>query len=158
MTLIWYVIAFPIYFDISFKFEVKRKKKKSLFNTYERKKRQRKKVWYVCVHRESNLCQRIQSPTFKSLCCRDALNNAGTNWSCILNVTQKIKKSRAKTSSRCLSTRVTSPPWYGERAEPRLVSVCGWLIVRVGVVLRRTVAGCNPGESMFVFGWSSGLV
>ena len=28
-----------------------------------------------------------------------------------------------------------------------------WLIVRVGVVvLRRTVVGCDPGESMFVVG------
>ena len=41
---------------------------------------------------------------------------------------------------------------------PRWVNVCGWLIVRVGVVLRRTVVGCDPGESMFVVGWSCGLV
>ena len=30
--------------------------------------------------------------------------------------------------------------------------MCSWLIVRVGVVLRRTVVGCDPGESMFVVG------
>ena len=30
--------------------------------------------------------------------------------------------------------------------------VVGWLIVRVGVVLRRTVVGCDPGESVFVVG------
>ena len=41
---------------------------------------------------------------------------------------------------------------------PRWVNVCGWLIIRVGVVLRRTVVGCVPGESMFVLGWSSGSV
>ena len=30
--------------------------------------------------------------------------------------------------------------------------MCSWLIVRVGVVLRRTVVGRDPGESMFVVG------
>ena len=55
MTLIWYVITFPIYFDISFEFEVKRKKKKSLFNTYERKKRQRKKS-DTCVSTGNQTC------------------------------------------------------------------------------------------------------
>ena len=34
----------------------------------------------------------------------------------------------------------------------------GWLIVWVGVVLWRTVVGCDPGESMFVVGWSFGLM
>ena len=38
------------------------------------------------------------------------------------------------------------------KAEPRRVNVCSWLIVRVGVVLRRTVVGCDPVESMFVVG------
>ena len=28
---------------------------------------------------------------------------------------------------------------------PRWVNVCCWLIVRVGIVLRRTVVGCDPG-------------
>ena len=32
------------------------------------------------------------------------------------------------------------------------VNVCGWLIVRICVVLRKTVVGCDPGESMFVVG------
>ena len=30
--------------------------------------------------------------------------------------------------------------------------MCSWLIVRVGVILRRTVVGIDPGESMFVVG------
>ena len=34
-----------------------------------------------------------------------------------------------------------------------------WLVVPVGVVLRRTAVGCDPGESMFVLvgrpGWCS---
>ena len=41
---------------------------------------------------------------------------------------------------------------YSEKSEPRLVNVCGWLIVRVGVVLslRRTAVGFETGESVFV--------
>ena len=31
-------------------------------------------------------------------------------------------------------------------------NVCSWLIIRVGVVLRRTVVGCDTGESRFVNG------
>ena len=47
MTLIWYVIAFPIYFDISFEFEVKRKKKVCLILMKEKKDRE-KSLIRVC--------------------------------------------------------------------------------------------------------------
>ena len=33
-----------------------------------------------------------------------------------------------------------------------MTRVCGWLIVRVGVILRTTVVGYEPGKAMFVFG------
>ena len=36
--------------------------------------------------------------------------------------------------------------------------VVGWLIALVCVILRRTVVGCDPGESMFVVGWLIVLV
>ena len=41
------------------------------------------------------------------------------------------------------------PIKYSKRSEPRRVNVCGWLIVWVGVVLRRIIVDCDPGESMF---------
>ena len=36
--------------------------------------------------------------------------------------------------------------------------MCSLLIVQVSVVLRRTLVGCDPDESMFVVGWSPGFV
>ena len=57
---------------------------------------------------------------------------------------------------------VDHPGWYTPEKDCcwfwlGWVNVCGWLIVWVGVALRRTVVGCYSGESMFVVGWSSGF-
>ena len=41
---------------------------------------------------------------------------------------------------------------------PRRVNVCCWLIVWVDVILWRNVVGCDTGESIFVVGWSFGLM
>ena len=61
--------------------------------------------------------------------------------------------------SQCLYL-VDRPCWCSPEKDccwlwPRWVNVCGWLIIQVCVVLR-TVVGCDPGESMFAVGWSSG--
>ena len=57
MTFIWYAITFLIYFDISFDFEMKRKKQKKTLLLQEEKKS------LICVHRESKPGQLIQRPT-----------------------------------------------------------------------------------------------
>ena len=51
----------------------------------------------IRVRRESNEDQPIQSATFYPLRHRDTINNAGSNWYCILNVTRKTKKQENST-------------------------------------------------------------
>ena len=55
---IWYAITFLIYFDISFDFEMKRKKKKA----YLLQEKKKEKTFNTQFHRESNPGQQILCP------------------------------------------------------------------------------------------------